>query len=497
MFARKVTPKKTPAVAPAKDANFRQLVDDLPVAVMTCDLETFVIDYANPKSIELLESLRDLLPVDPRDIVGTSIDVFHKHPEHQRQMLSNPANLPHRARIQLGEEVLDLHIAAIGDGKGRRRASLTWSVITNEVRADLKTRRFLQMIDKMPINVMTCDPTDWSINYINQTSVETLRSIEEHLPVKADDMLGTSIDVFHKHPAHQQAMLSDPSNLPHTANIRVGPETLQLHVSAITSEDGSYMGPMVTWSVITDTIRMAESVSDVVDAIASTSSEMDESATQLLEISRQATGLSSSVSSATEELSASIREISSQMSEASQKSTMSVDQAREADSFVTSLAEAAESIGKITEVIEDIAGQTNLLALNATIEAARAGEAGKGFAVVAGEVKSLASKTAQSTDEIKGLIDTIQKTTKSTVEAIRRIGDSVGSMNEISTQVAAAVEEQSAATAEISRNIDGVSQASQDTGGSAARVQDTASALAGRAQSLQGEIDQFLKTSNG
>ncbi len=497
MFALKVTPKMTSLPASSKDSNFRQLVDGLPVAIMTCDLETFVIDYANAQSIALLDSLRDLLPVAPEDIVGTSIDVFHKHPEHQRKMLSDPNNLPHKARIQLGDEILDLNIAAIGDGRGRRRASLTWSVITKEVKADLESRRLLQMIDKMPINVMTCDPTDWKINYINQTSVDTLRSIEEHLPVKADDMLGTSIDVFHKHPAHQQALLSDPSNLPHTANIRVGPETLKLNVSAITSADGTYMGPMVTWSVITDTIRMAESVSGVVDAIADTSSEMDQSANELLDISKQASGLSASVSSATEELSASIREISSQMSEASRKSGISVEQAREADAFVTSLAEAADSIGKITEVIEDIAGQTNLLALNATIEAARAGEAGKGFAVVAGEVKSLASKTAQSTEEIKELIDTIQKKTGSTVEAIQRIGESVSSMNEISTQVAAAVEEQSAATAEISRNIDGVSQASQQTGGSAAKVQDTASGLAGRAQSLQGEIDRFLKSSNG
>ena len=474
-------------------SDYRSLVDGLQSAIMVCNLDTFEIEYANAKSRELLQSIRHLLPVDPDRIVGTSIDVFHKNPAHQRALLSDPSRLPHRARINLGEEVLDLHIAAIATKDGTRRASLTWSIVTDAVRAERESRRLLQMIDKMPINVMTCDPETWKINYVNQTSLETLRSIDQHLPIRAHELLGSTIDVFHKNPSHQHRLLADPANLPHNATIRVGPETLNLKVSAVMDDDGTYLGPMLTWSVVTDTVRMADSVTQVVDTISDKSAEMDSSARSLLDISQDAASMSSSVASATEELTSSIREIASQMARASETSNAAVDESRQADELVTALAEAAQNIGKITEVIQDVASQTNLLALNATIEAARAGEAGKGFAVVASEVKNLAKKTGAATDEIKTLIDRIQGQTGATVDAIRKIGTSVGALNEISAQVAAAVEQQSAATAEISQTIDGVSTAAHRTGEGAEKVQGSAAELADRASTLRAEIQECLQ----
>src|SRR5690606_3955923 len=116
---------------------------------------------------------------------------------------------------------------------------------------------------------------------------------------------------------------------------------------------------------------------------------------------------------------------------------------------VQGLADAAQRIGEVVQLITDIASQTNLLALNATIEAARAGEAGKGFAVVASEVKNLANETAKATDEITGQIAGIQQATKAAVEAIRSIGQTISQINEIATTIASAVEEQGAATQEI------------------------------------------------
>jgi len=129
---------------------------------------------------------------------------------------------------------------------------------TAMVNAQTETRRkqdeqsqLLRMIDDMPVAVMTVEPGTLRVNYANETSKLLIRSIEHLLPINADELLGTSIDVFHKHPQHQRNLLADPRNLPHNARIRVGPETLDLKVSAVTASDGGYLGPMLTWAIVT------------------------------------------------------------------------------------------------------------------------------------------------------------------------------------------------------------------------------------------------------
>ncbi len=170
------------------------------------------------------------------------------------------------------------------------------------------------------------------------------------------------------------------------------------------------------------------------------------------------------------------------------------------------MATAAEKIGEVVGLINDIASQTNLLALNATIEAARAGDAGKGFAVVATEVKSLADQTATATEDISSQISAIQNATENAVKAIKGISGTIGELSEISSAIASAVEEQSAATreiaqsveqaaagtADVSQNITGVTSGAQQTGDASAQVLEAASELSKQAETLRSQVDGFL-----
>ena len=211
------------------------------------------------------------------------------------------------------------------------------------------------------------------------------------------------------------------------------------------------------------------------------------------------------VATATEEMSSSIREIAKNASEAARVATTAVKVAETTNAVVGKLGESSADIGKVIKVITSIAQQTNLLALNATIEAARAGEAGKGFAVVANEVKELAKETAKATEDISQKIETIQGNTRSAVTAIAQIGSIITQINEIQSTIATAVEEQTATTNEIARNVSeaargsgeiaqnitGVATAAQSTSGGASDTARAALELSRMAAELQKLVSAF------
>ena len=555
------------------ESSFKQMIENAPINVIfaNTDLE---ITYMNPASLSTLRTLEQHLPIKADQIVGQSIDIFHKNPAHQRRVLADPGNLPHNAIIQVGPESLDLLVSAIYDENHQYLGPMvTWSVVTEKLKLEAESARVFNMMENAPVNTIFCD-RDLVIQYMNPASKKVLKSLEAVLPIRVEEMMGQTIDIFHANPAHQRRILADPANLPHTAVISLGEEKLDLLVSAIYDDKNNYVGAMLTWELITEKLRLEEqakeaaereqnqaeelrakvdSMLEVVSAAADgdltreitvagedaigqmgealsrffgdlrssvgaitqnaqalgssaeeltsvsqkMSSNAEETFTQANVVSAAAEQVSKNVqtvATGTEEMGASIKEIAQNASEAAKVAGSAVSVAADTNSTVMKLGESSAEIGQVIKVITSIAQQTNLLALNATIEAARAGEAGKGFAVVANEVKELAKETAKATEDISQKIEAIQTDTKGAVDAIGEIGTIINRINDIQTTIASSVEEQTATTNEMSRNVGeaaaGSSEIAQNITAVATAAQDTTSG-ANDTEKAAGELSKM------
>ena len=296
-------------------SRFENMVKTMPIAVMTCDIHNdFKIDYINDSTLQELGKVEHLLPCKVAELMGQSIDIFHKNPSFQRQILSDPTKLPHKATIALGDEFLDLNISPLFDAGGKYTGPmLTWSVVTERVQKEKETARLLKMMDDMPVNVMMADKDTLEVSYANKTSIDTLTTLEHLLPIKARDLVGTCIDIFHKNPAHQRALLADPKNLPWESNISLGDDTLSLRVTRLDDAEGNYMAPLLTWNVITDQIRMADNVGDVTVTVSSAATQLNANSVSMAAATDETSAQATAVASASEQLSASVNEISSQV----------------------------------------------------------------------------------------------------------------------------------------------------------------------------------------
>jgi methyl-accepting chemotaxis protein len=419
----------------AEMARITSMMDNLPINVMYADLD-MVIRYINPASLRTLGKIAHLLPVRPDEVVGSSVDIFHKNPSYQHRILKDPqGSLPRTARIQLGPEVLTLNVSAVRDRSGAHvGAMVTWEVVTALVEnerllAEAKEREERQAVelrekvDRMLLAVSAAASGD----------------LTQQVDVSGSDAVGQMGEglkrLFHDLRESLRGIAANAASL------------------ATASDE-------------------LNSVSQLMSANA------EETATQAKVVSNLSTDVNrdiETIAASTEEMTASIREIAKNASDAARVASQAVRTAQTATQTVGKLGQSSADIGKVIKVITSIAQQTNLLALNATIEAARAGEAGKGFAVVANEVKELAKATARATEDISQKIETIQSDTRSAVAAIEEIDGIIRTISDIQTTIAGAVEEQTATTNEINRNIVSAARGSQEIAGNIAGVAQAAS----------------------
>ena len=269
------------ALSSEEQAEYQQMksaVNGAMTAIMMIDRD-FNITYANKSTIDLLtknqETLRSVFPgFDVSKLIGSNIDMFHKNPAHQRQLLGNPANLPYQTDIDVGPLKFALNVTAIindnGDYIGN---SLEWQDVTEQRVKEIEVSRLQSAMHGAATNMMLCDK-DFNITYVNPAVKNMLMNRQNELRdvfpgFDANNLIGQNIDQFHKNPAHQRHLLSDVSKLPFKAEISVAGVEFSVNATAILDTDGNWMGNMVEWNDITDQKDAERQIESLIHAAAS------------------------------------------------------------------------------------------------------------------------------------------------------------------------------------------------------------------------------------
>ena len=504
-------------------------LDNLTSSVMMVDRD-LIVTYVNASTTALLKSVAPAIrslwaDFDPDNIVGVCIDKFHQDPSHQRRLLSDPSRMPYKTDIRIADLKINLCVNATYDDAGAHVGnSLEWANVT-EIRAQeaLNADYSGQIAAISKSQAVIEFSLDGQIVDANANFLTTLGYTLEDVKGKHHSMF---IDPAERQSAEYRLFWEKLGRGEYDAGqykriAKNGSDVwIQASYNPISDIHGKPVKVVKYATDITATRKIAERVKEISNIVSSASSEMRATAESMARTAAEATiqagavanaaQVASSnvqtVSAAGEELSASISEIARQVAESTNITQRAVAETDTTKAAIQTLAEAAQKIGNVVTLINDIAGQTKLLALNATIEAARAGDAGKGFAVVASAVKSLSDQTAKATHEISSEVSAMQAATTTSVSAIQGIADTIGKVAEIAAAIASAVEEQSAATGEISANvteaaastqevsanIQGLNEGVAQTSAASAQLLTASGELATQAEALSTEVDGLL-----
>ncbi len=381
------------------------------------------------------------------------------------------------------------------------------------------------MIDHVPVGVAWLDPQkDNEVTYVNRQGVQMLEPLAPALGFAAANLAGRHIDAAFRDAKLSRHSLSQRGNLPTYARVSLGACIFDVQVVAIAGEDGKLAGLMASWSDVTKQVELSgifkTNIGSVLTSLAASVTQMRDSASSMRgtadRTNRAAGSASSSVSGASvkldtavglaSDLASTIEDVTNLVANSVEIAHAAVTEAAAADHAISGLTEAAQRIGTVVKLINDIASQTNLLALNATIEAARAGDAGKGFAVVASEVKNLASQTAKATGDIATEIASMQGSTEATIAVIRRIQETIGTIDTMSSSMTEAFRQQSsrvgdivghtAQAAEDARGVAGeiatVTGAAEETGKAAGELLQAADGLTRKAEAIRDAANDFI-----